>query len=179
MTRARRAARVATGLDSLLARPAAVRGQRLGLIANPTSVTRDLTHASLAMHGTRGFKLVALYGPEHGIWADAQDLVEVEDSRDPRTGLPVHSLYGRTRVPTQSMLWPSTRSSSTCRTWGRATTRSSTRCSTRWRHAPLTAAASSCWIARTRWAGRWSTATCWTPRSHPSWACIRWPRATG
>ncbi len=100
----RRATRVTTGLESLLARPAAVRGQRLGLVANPTSVTRDLTHASLAMHGTRGFKLVALFGPEHGIWADAQDLVEVEDSRDPRTGLPVHSLYGRTRVPTHSML---------------------------------------------------------------------------
>ncbi|HET9315956.1 MAG TPA: DUF1343 domain-containing protein [Vicinamibacteria bacterium] len=104
MTPSRRATRVATGLESLLARPASVRGQRLGLIANPTSVTRDLTHASLALHGTRGFKLVALFGPEHGIWADAQDLVEVEDSRDPRTGLPVHSLYGRTRVPTQSML---------------------------------------------------------------------------
>ena len=104
MTRPRRATRVTTGLESLLARPAAVRGQRLGLIANPTSVTRDLTHASLAMFGTRGFKLAALFGPEHGIWADAQDLVEVEDSRDPRTGLPVHSLYGRTRVPTQSML---------------------------------------------------------------------------
>jgi len=100
----RRTARVTTGLESLLARPAGVRGLRLGLIANPTSVTRDLEHASLAMHRTRAFKLVALFGPEHGIWADAQDLVEVEDSRDPRTGLPVHSLYGRTRVPTHSML---------------------------------------------------------------------------
>jgi uncharacterized protein YbbC (DUF1343 family) len=100
----RRAARVTTGLEALLAKPASVRGLRLGLIANPTSVTRDLTHASLAMHGTRAFRLAALFGPEHGIWADAQDLVEVEDSRDPSTGLPVLSLYGRTRVPTQAML---------------------------------------------------------------------------
>jgi uncharacterized protein YbbC (DUF1343 family) len=104
VTRARRATRVSTGLESLLARPASVRGLRLGLVANPTSITRDFTHATLAIHGTRGLKLVALFGPEHGIWADAQDLVEVEDTRDPRTGLPVHSLYGRTRVPTQSML---------------------------------------------------------------------------
>jgi uncharacterized protein YbbC (DUF1343 family) len=104
VTPTRRTPRVTTGLESLLARPASVRGLRLGLIANPTSVTRDLAHASVAMHGTRGFRLTALFGPEHGIWADAQDLVEVEDSRDPRTGLPVHSLYGRTRVPTQSML---------------------------------------------------------------------------
>jgi uncharacterized protein YbbC (DUF1343 family) len=67
-------------------------------------VTPDLVHASQALHGSRAFRLVALFGPEHGIWADAQDLVEVEDSRDPRTGLPVHSLYGRTRVPTEAML---------------------------------------------------------------------------
>ena len=104
MKRPRRRGRVVTGLESLLGKPAAVRGMRLGLIANPTSVTSDLLHASLALQGTRGFKLAALFGPEHGIWADAQDLVEVEDSRDPRTGLPVHSLYGRTRVPTASML---------------------------------------------------------------------------
>lgn len=104
MTAPRRRPRVTTGLEALLGKPASVRGRRLGLIVNPTSITRDLTHASLAMHGARAFRLVSLFGPEHGIWADAQDLVEVEDSRDPRTGLPVHSLYGRTRVPTQSML---------------------------------------------------------------------------
>lgn len=104
MTARRGAPRVASGLQALLARPAVVRGQRLGLIANPTSVTPDLVHASQALHASRAFRLVALFGPEHGIWADAQDLVEVEDTRDPRTGLPVHSLYGRTRVPTEAML---------------------------------------------------------------------------
>jgi uncharacterized protein YbbC (DUF1343 family) len=104
VTARRRAPRVASGLQSLLARPAVVRGQRLGLICNPTSVTPGLVHASQALHGSRAFRLVALFGPEHGIWADAQDLVEVEDTRDPRTGLPVHSLYGRTRVPTEAML---------------------------------------------------------------------------
>jgi uncharacterized protein YbbC (DUF1343 family) len=104
VTARRRAPRVATGLQALLERPAAVRGQRLGLIANPTSVTPDLRHASLLLHASRAFRLVALFGPEHGIWADAQDLVEVEDTRDARTRLPVHSLYGRTRVPTEAML---------------------------------------------------------------------------
>jgi uncharacterized protein YbbC (DUF1343 family) len=73
-------------------------------VANPASVTADLLHASLALKAARGLKLVALFGPEHGIWANAQDLVEVDDSRDPRTGLAVHSLYGRTRVPTAGML---------------------------------------------------------------------------
>jgi uncharacterized protein YbbC (DUF1343 family) len=72
---------------------------RVGLIANPTAVTRGLLHASLALRASRGVRLLALFGPEHGVWGDAQDLVEVDDARDPATGLPVHSLYGKTRVP--------------------------------------------------------------------------------
>ena len=97
-------AAVRSGLDQLLARPSLVRGLRLGLIANPTAVTADLVHAVQALHAARGVRLKALFGPEHGIWADAQDLVEVEDSRDPLTGLPVFSLYGKTRIPTAEML---------------------------------------------------------------------------
>jgi uncharacterized protein YbbC (DUF1343 family) len=76
----------------------------VGLVANPASVTRDLVHASLALHASRGVRLTALFGPEHGLWANAQDLVEVEDAKDPSTGLPVFSLYGETRVPTARML---------------------------------------------------------------------------
>ncbi len=96
--------RVETGLERLLREPRRLRGQRLGLVANPTAVTSGLEHASLALARSRAFRLVRLFGPEHGVWADAQDLVEVEDSRDPATGLPILSLYGRTRVPTPAML---------------------------------------------------------------------------
>jgi uncharacterized protein YbbC (DUF1343 family) len=92
------------GLQQLLARPARLRGLRLGLIANPSSVTRDLRHAIPALRSTRGLTLTTLFAPEHGLWADAQDLVEVEDARDPATGLPVFSLYGKTRAPTREML---------------------------------------------------------------------------
>jgi uncharacterized protein YbbC (DUF1343 family) len=95
---------VRTGLEQLLRRPGDLKGLRLGLVANPSSVTSDLVHASLALKAARGIRLVTLFGPEHGIWANAQDLVEVDDSRDQRTGLPVHSLYGRTRIPTPGML---------------------------------------------------------------------------
>lgn len=95
---------VRSGLEVLLAHPRGLRGARLGLIANPASVTSDLVHASQALHGSRAFKLMALLGPEHGLWANAQDLVEVEDGKDPSTGLPVFSLYGETRVPTARML---------------------------------------------------------------------------
>ncbi len=99
-----RASRVRSGLEQFLARPGDLKGRRLGLIANPTSVTADLVHGALALRDSKSLRLSALFGPEHGIWADAQDLVEVEDSRDPRTGLPVFSLYGKTRVPTPEML---------------------------------------------------------------------------
>ena len=95
---------VLSGLDRLLARPGKLKGRRLGLIANPTTVTAGLVHAALALKATRGLKLTTLFGPEHGIWADAQDLVHVEDSRDARTGLRVFSLYGKHLAPTASML---------------------------------------------------------------------------
>jgi uncharacterized protein YbbC (DUF1343 family) len=97
-------ARVRTGLEQLLDRPEPVRGLRLGLVVNPSSITPDLEHAAVALSARRGVKLAALFGPEHGIAADAQDMVEVGHSRDRETGLPVHSLYGETRVPTQAML---------------------------------------------------------------------------
>ncbi|HEX6737615.1 MAG TPA: DUF1343 domain-containing protein [Vicinamibacteria bacterium] len=93
-----------TGLEQLLARPARLRGLRLGLVTNPSAVTSDLRHAVAALRATRGLRLTALFGPEHGLWADAQDLVEVDHNRDPLTGLPVFSLYGKTRTPTAEML---------------------------------------------------------------------------
>ena len=96
--------RVVSGLERLLERPEPVRGMRVGLVVNPASVTSDYAHASVALHGRRGVRLAALFGPEHGIAADAQDLVEVGHSRDRATGLPVFSLYGETRVPTPAML---------------------------------------------------------------------------
>ncbi len=96
--------RVLPGLRRLLDRPEPVRGLRVGLVVNPSSITPDLEHASVALSRRRGVKVTALFGPEHGIAADAQDLVEVGHSRDRETGLPVHSLYGETRVPTPEML---------------------------------------------------------------------------
>ncbi len=95
---------VRSGLDQLLAKPGSLKGRRLGLIANPTTVTRDLVHGAIALKNARAFKLTTLFGPEHGIWADAQDLIHVEDSRDAATGLRVHSLYGKRLAPSAEML---------------------------------------------------------------------------
>jgi uncharacterized protein YbbC (DUF1343 family) len=98
------ARRVRPGLEVLLARPGPVRRLRLGLVANPASITPGLVPAGIALGQNPETDLRALFGPEHGISADAQDLVEVESGRDPASGLPVYSLYGKTRVPTARML---------------------------------------------------------------------------
>jgi len=86
---------VATGLERILAGEGPpLRGKKLGLIANPTSVDRELRH-SIDRLRAAGFDLRALFGPEHGLRGDAQDMIAVAgESRDRKSGLPVHSLYG-------------------------------------------------------------------------------------
>jgi len=96
---------VTTGLERLLGPDIdLVAGKSIGLIANPTTVDRSLSHAIDRLHGRKEVELQRLFGPEHGLRATAQDLEEVDDGADPVTGLPVLSLYGPTRVPTQEML---------------------------------------------------------------------------
>ena len=83
----------------------ALRGRRVGLICNPTSVDAELRHAVDLLRGK--LDLVALFGPEHGVRGDAQDMIGVDDARDAVSGLPVHSLYGHSAAslaPTSAML---------------------------------------------------------------------------
>jgi uncharacterized protein YbbC (DUF1343 family) len=86
---------VRPGLEVLLDDPRPIAGKRIGLVTNHAAVTSDLRHAVRMLHAGRGWKLVALFGPEHGIWGEAQDEVLVDHSVDPLTGLPVLSLYGK------------------------------------------------------------------------------------
>ncbi|MDP2496899.1 MAG: DUF1343 domain-containing protein [Candidatus Palauibacterales bacterium] len=81
-----------------------VSGRRAGLITNHTGVDRKRRSSidRLAEHDS--VRLVALYSPEHGIRGEAGAGEEVAGSRDPKTGLPIHSLYGETRKPTPEML---------------------------------------------------------------------------
>ncbi|MBK5915170.1 exo-beta-N-acetylmuramidase NamZ domain-containing protein [Rhodocyclus purpureus] len=97
-----------TGLERLLADPDLRRplaGRRLALLAHPASVTRDLTHALDALAAQPGLELGAAFGPQHGLRGDKQDnMVESPDYLDPRHGIPVHSLYGEVRRPTDAMM---------------------------------------------------------------------------
>lgn len=94
-----------TGIEVLLHdRPDLIRGKRVGLITNPTGVDRELVSDVDLLAHTPGVHLVALFGPEHGIRGAHQAGASVGSDRDPVTGLPVYSLYGKTRQPTPAML---------------------------------------------------------------------------
>jgi uncharacterized protein YbbC (DUF1343 family) len=91
---ARRAA-VRTGFEVLAAGDyAALRGERAGLLSNPTGVTRDLRHEADVLHAAAGVDLAAVFGPEHGFRGSAQAGGAAGSSQDPRTGLPVYDLFG-------------------------------------------------------------------------------------
>ncbi|NOS71941.1 MAG: DUF1343 domain-containing protein [Verrucomicrobia bacterium] len=79
-------------------------GKRVGLITNPSGVNHNLESTIDVLHNAEGVKLVALFGPEHGIYGDVPAGDKVASRTDQRTGLPVHSLYGATRKPTPEML---------------------------------------------------------------------------
>jgi len=71
---------------------------------HPASVTADLVPSVDALLGA-GFHLRSLFGPQHGARGEKQDnMIESEHYADPRTGLPVHSLYSEVRKPTPEML---------------------------------------------------------------------------
>jgi uncharacterized protein YbbC (DUF1343 family) len=97
------------GIDRLRDEPGLrrdLRGRRVALLAHPASVTADLTHSldALAAVG-RDLRLTAALGPQHGLRGDKQDnMVESADFVDPALGIPVFSLYGEVRRPTDAML---------------------------------------------------------------------------
>ncbi|MBI3414510.1 MAG: DUF1343 domain-containing protein [Verrucomicrobia bacterium] len=79
-------------------------GKRVGLITNPSGVNRELQSTIDVLRRAPGVKLVALFGAEHGIRGEAGAGLALTNSIDARTGLPVFSLYGKTRKPTPAML---------------------------------------------------------------------------
>ncbi len=97
--------KVKTGIDVLREhRFDQIVGKRIGLITNPTGVTGSLLSSVDALYRANGVKLVALFGPEHGVRGDADAGKLVANYTDQATGLPVYSLYGGTRKPTRDML---------------------------------------------------------------------------
>jgi uncharacterized protein YbbC (DUF1343 family) len=97
---------VRVGIETFLADvPRALRGKRVGLITNHTGVDRSKTSDIDLIAKHRHLKLVALLAPEHGIRGTAEAGEQIVDETDPKTGVPVYSLYlSEDRGPTPEML---------------------------------------------------------------------------
>lgn len=98
-----------TGLDVVRANQfAPFRGRRVGLLTHQAALAHDGHTAAEAFAAAPGVTLAALFGPEHGLTGEAQDLEGVPGgTRDPATGVPIHSLYGdsfESLKPTPEML---------------------------------------------------------------------------
>lgn len=96
------------GIDRLIADPESRKpliGRRVALLAHPASVTADLTHSLDALAMCEDITLSAAFGPQHGLRGDKQDnMMESPDFADPVHGIPVFSLYGEVRRPTEAMM---------------------------------------------------------------------------
>ena len=102
---ARADAYVLTGLDAAEQRDFdLLAGKRVGIITNQTGVDRAGRSAVDALFGSQQARLVAIFSPEHGFRGNAADGEQISNSTDTVTGLPIYSLYGKTRRPTPAML---------------------------------------------------------------------------
>ena len=96
---------VTTGIEVLRnGQFALLKGKRVGLITNPTGVDSKLASTADILKSAPGVTLVALFGPEHGVRGDHAAGDRVDTYTDRETGLPVYSLYGKTRKATPEML---------------------------------------------------------------------------
>jgi uncharacterized protein YbbC (DUF1343 family) len=98
------------GIDRLLDDPALrapLQGRKVALCAHPASVTEDLTHSLDALAALDDVTLTAAFGPQHGMKGDKQyNMIESEDYIDPVHQIPIFSLYGEVRRPTDAMMEP-------------------------------------------------------------------------
>lgn len=96
---------VKTGIEVLIEQNfAPLAGKRVGLITNPTGVDSRLRSTIDILHEAENVNLVALYAPEHGVRGNIYAGDKVSNSKDDKTGITVHSLYGKSRKPTAAML---------------------------------------------------------------------------
>ena len=97
---------VITGLEVILNKfPEKLKGQKIGILCHAASITRDFEHISDIFFRRKDCKIVALFGPQHGIHGQTQDnMIEWQSERHPVFNIPVYSLYGQHRMPTPEML---------------------------------------------------------------------------
>ena len=139
--------RIKTGIEVLKDQNfKCLEGKRVGLITNPTGVDNQMKSTIDILHEAPNVNLVALFGPEHGVRGDVHAGDHVTDIKDATTGLPVYSLYGKTRKATPEMLNWSTIS----RISVAAHSPISVQWDWLWKQQPKTVKNLSYWIAPTR-----------------------------
>ncbi|MBR6461374.1 MAG: DUF1343 domain-containing protein, partial [Verrucomicrobia bacterium] len=80
-----------------------LRGKKVALLTNQTGQDKEGNSTIDLLYSAPGVELVALFAPEHGIRGD-KDQAVIEDGKDNKTGLPVYSLYGKTRKPSSEQM---------------------------------------------------------------------------
>jgi uncharacterized protein YbbC (DUF1343 family)/CubicO group peptidase (beta-lactamase class C family) len=94
---------VRNGVDELAAQGfTALAGLRVGLITNHSGVDSEGRRTVDLLFESKQVKLAALFSPEHGLNGNLDQ--KISSSSEPRTKLPVHSLYGDALRPTNDML---------------------------------------------------------------------------
>lgn len=94
--------RLKLGIERLSEYRTIFAGKQVGLITNQTGIDAEGTPSAVLL--SRSAQLTALFSPEHGIQGNEREGASIGHSADPRTGLPVYSLYGNTKRPTPEML---------------------------------------------------------------------------
>ncbi len=96
------------GVDNLLAAPDLLKqfeGSRVALLGHQASLTTTCQHTMDVLMACSEIDVTCAFGPQHGMYGEKQDnMIESDDYIDPRYGIPVFSLYGKTRVPTPEMM---------------------------------------------------------------------------
>lgn len=96
------------GIERLLSEPSLyhkLKGKRCAIVGHPASVTGKIVHSLDALMACNDITITAAFGPQHGMRGDKQDnMIESADFQDPIHGIPVFSLYGETRKPTDTMM---------------------------------------------------------------------------
>ncbi|MCK5457169.1 MAG: DUF1343 domain-containing protein, partial [Melioribacteraceae bacterium] len=81
-----------------------IKNKRIGIVTNHSAILSNGAHLVDTLVALSNVKVTALFGPEHGIRGNAPDGHSIKDGIDSKTGVPVFSLYGKTRKPTKEML---------------------------------------------------------------------------
>ena len=95
---------VKTGLDNINDYKDLFKNKKIGIITNHTAYNSQGQHITDVFLNMENVQLTALFGPEHGIRGEEDAGAEIDSGIDPLSGIPIYSLYGRTRKPTPEML---------------------------------------------------------------------------